>query len=95
MNQRASVKQNQCTAGHGNHFRAIYQVELLKFSMIHILQLNSSPIFCILESTNCLHRELSRMPELWQPVRADAIEVRRQRERLFLGVTPCQRLLMY
>ncbi len=48
MNRRANVKQNQDTAGHGNYFRAIYQVELLKFSMIPILQLNSSPIFCTL-----------------------------------------------
>src|SRR5438128_435146 len=71
MNRPASLKQNQCTAGHGNYFRANLPVELLKFSMIHILQLNSSPIFSILGKHELRHRELSGMRELWQPVRAD------------------------
>jgi len=33
--------------GHANYFVRIYRVELPKFSMIHILQLKSSPISCI------------------------------------------------
>lgn len=47
MNRRASLKQNQRTAGNENYRCEVFPVELLEFSMIHILQLNNSPIFCI------------------------------------------------
>jgi hypothetical protein len=45
MNRRASLKQNQRTAGNENYRCEFFPVELLEFSMIHILQLNNSPLF--------------------------------------------------
>ena len=49
----------------------IYRVELLKFSMIHALQLNSSPIFCILGKHELPAPRIEWSGELWQPVSAE------------------------